>query len=1447
STARLETRFALGFDQHNQQISVDGQLVDSVIGSGWSVQQRAYEFDAQGQTVSLALNGTGTTRDKASVAYISIDYTAQPDAGNSNRLSFSMLASSGDRYLDLDNFDGDMPIVFDLDNQLVLMAEASNGRVQCKLPDRSGDRQIRLIDEATVLSPSNLAVLDWSQASSNQDYDYLLLTSRRLASPVDLASFVAYRQSLAGGGHTVHVAFVEDLYEQYAYGIDGHPIAIRNFVAAEREVHPSLNFMFIVGKGHEYRFLRAESSAANFRPTHYVPAFGFPASDMLLTSEIGSIRPALATGRLAITDINDLNVYLAKLQANEAARDNPQTVADRSFLKRFLHLGGGTDAGERQAIRSQLSQMEGVIDTTVFAPRVTTFYKVTSDPTETVSRSEIFDNINEGLAVLSFFGHSSGQVFDFDIDRPENYANGGKLPVLLSFGCYSGEMYGREQSIGERFILRPETGAIAFGATQGIGFIGSLGFFGKELYRQMGTESYGLGFGEIFRSAVGQFDNSTSYTLITMLEQYALQGDPAYRIHPQPGPDVLVNPESVSFEPRVISLQSDSFAVNLDLYNLGRRLPSDSLSLSFGQQLPDGTVRDLGMRRVAAPAYSNPLSFIFPNGDNSSVGVNRLLIQVDALGEIAESPNPAATLNNTTRDGSGTEGIPFFVIATSAQPIQPPRYAATSGSPLTLKAVTSDPLSEERDWILQLATTANFGEVLYEDRLSSGGGILSWAPDFNWQDSTTYYWRVSPDSVDLETQRPAWLSSSFTYINGLVDGWGLAHYDQFLDGQFDLLSNNGPDGFEFRADSIEVGVFGEVNYINPTRPGLSINDAIGDSEFNLTSFVREGMGVFVMEPFTGQLWSNPPDDRFEAGDYGVPTGSKTMFCFWLRTPEERENMLTFLDEVVPDNYVVYMTTLRRDGDDIHYSSQWAMDSTIYGRNIYSYLESQGALEVRELDGNDKFPYVLAYRKNTGVLGEAVGDDEEDQIQIRIQYPQRFVEGSMLSPVFGPSADWEALDWTVSDIDNPLDDSRITLYGGAELTDLDSLQGFDDVGEIDISDIDASSYPYLQFKWTVTDPESSTRSASDLSYLYLRGSTVPDLLFNANAYSNRSPDSLAAGETYRFGIAIQNAARAASDSVEVTAAWLGNNEILASQTDLFKPLVEDDTIQYELSLETAQFQQAEALRISINPSRAQLESNYANNELEKTFDLSRDEIDPLVNVTFDGRPIRDGALVSAAPNILIEVTDENQFLLLDRPELFALQLSYPDGQIVLIDPANNEDVQFEPATNGENNKARLSFAPDLPQDGTYSLLVQGADASGNAAGRLNYEVSFEVERAAGISRVVNYPNPFSDRTFFVYELSGAETVDDYQVQIMTVSGRVVCELNAMDLGPLRVGRHQTDFAWDGTDNYGDQLANGVYIYRVLFPQESELNSLDGLRETALDPYFENGMGKLVILR
>ncbi len=36
----------------------------------------------------------------------------------------------------------------------------------------------------------------------------------------------------------------------------------------------------------------------------------------------------------------------------------------------------------------------------------------------------------------------------------------------------------------------------------------------------------------------------------------------------------------------------------------------------------------------------------------------------------------------------------------------------------------------------------------------------------------------------------------------------------------------------------------------------------------------------------------------------------------------------------------------------------------------------------------------------------------------------------------------------------------------------------------------------------------------------------------------------------------------------------------------------------------------------------------------------------------------------------------------------------------------------------------------------------------------------------------------------------------------------------ELGPLHIGSNITDYAWDGTDEFGDQLANGTYLYRVV---------------------------------
>jgi hypothetical protein len=65
----------------------------------------------------------------------------------------------------------------------------------------------------------------------------------------------------------------------------------------------------------------------------------------------------------------------------------------------------------------------------------------------------------------------------------------------------------------------------------------------------------------------------------------------------------------------------------------------------------------------------------------------------------------------------------------------------------------------------------------------------------------------------------------------------------------------------------------------------------------------------------------------------------------------------------------------------------------------------------------------------------------------------------------------------------------------------------------------------------------------------------------------------------------------------------------------------------------------------------------------------------------------------------------------------------------------------------------------------------------------------------------------------------------------------------ELGPLHIGNNITDYAWDGTDEFGDQLANGTYLYRVVMDNPSQFER----RRTAGDRAFKKEWGKLVLLR
>ena len=109
--------------------------------------------------------------------------------------------------------------------------------------------------------------------------------------------------------------------------------------------------------------------------------------------------------------------------------------------------------------------------------------------------------------------------------------------------------------------------------------------------------------------------------------------------------------------------------------------------------------------------------------------------------------------------------------------------------------------------------------------------------------------------------------------------------------------------------------------------------------------------------------------------------------------------------------------------------------------------------------------------------------------------------------------------------------------------------------------------------------------------------------------------------------------------------------------------------------------------------------------------------------------------------------------------------------------------------------------------------------------------------------MNYPNPFTTSTRFVFTLTGAEVPDEFTIQIMNVTGTVVREITRDELGDIQIGRNITDFEWDGTDEYGDKLQRGVYVYRVIVKMSGE--SIEP-RKSGADEYFRKSFGKMYLL-
>jgi hypothetical protein len=403
--------------------------------------------------------------------------------------------------------------------------------------------------------------------------------------------------------------------------------------------------------------------------------------------------------------------------------------------------------------------------------------------------------------------------------------------------------------------------------------------------------------------------------------------------------------------------------------------------------------------------------------------------------------------------------------------------------------------------------------------------------------------------------------------------------------------------------------------------------------------------------------------------------------------------------------------------------------------------------------------------------------------------------------------------------------------------------YQESGYFDISDIDAAQYPYLQLKYRVKDPVD--RSFTPLDHWRVTYERFPDLVLSTGDNFSFYADTLQQGEELKLSASLMAFNAAVQDSIEMLYRIRSSDNQTTEIAQKLGPQEEGSTQAVNFSFGTKDLTGDYELVVEANPQQTIQEDQYANNLGVLPFVVVNDNENPILDVTFDGRHILNGELVSARPLINISLTDENEYLEIQDTASFEIWLEFPDGatkEYYFDDP----QIRFYPAEEGKKNRARVEFEPVLELDGEYQLRVRASDATGNVAGNSNYEVTFQVITESQLSNVLPYPNPFTTSCRFVYTLTGDREPADFKIQILTVSGRIVREITQFEFGPMKVGTHQSDFVWDGTDEYGDQLANGVYLYRVI-AKDAEGEDLKRFERTEVDGYFKKDFGKIVILR
>jgi hypothetical protein len=200
---------------------------------------------------------------------------------------------------------------------------------------------------------------------------------------------------------------------------------------------------------------------------------------------------------------------------------------------------------------------------------------------------------------------------------------------------------------------------------------------------------------------------------------------------------------------------------------------------------------------------------------------------------------------------------------------------------------------------------------------------------------------------------------------------------------------------------------------------------------------------------------------------------------------------------------------------------------------------------------------------------------------------------------------------------------------------------------------------------------------------------------------------------------------------------------------------------------------------------------------------QDNINPKVKLYMNDETFVSGGITNNSPFLLAFLEDENGINTASGigHNIVAILDGDVSNPMILNDYYQTE---LDDYTNGN-----LRFPLRNLSEGIHTISFTAWDVYNNP---VTSEIQFVVvgDESLTLTHVLNYPNPFSTYTQFWFSHNKPHEPLEVQVQVMTITGKVVWTKNQIITTEGFLSREIT---WDGKDDYGDRIGKGVYIYKL----------------------------------